>query len=214
MDLGAILGEVLAYMRDMGTLELTGLIFGLLCVYFLIKENILTWVCGIIYVLISFIVFWQARLFGDLLLHLVFLVLNIYGWIHWTKGGNRASKNDLPITTNSWSSSIFLIACTGVGIFIFKVFLETAPGWFQGVPEADLPFWDSTTSVLSITGMWLTARKKIDNWYYWFVVDILATGIYFYKGMYFYSILYFIYIGMAVAGYISWSKSMKNQAAS
>ena len=74
--------------------------------------------------------------------------------------------------------------------------------------DASLPYWDSTTSVLSITAMWLTAKKKIENWVIWLVVDLLATGIYYYKGLYFYCILYLVYIGMAVAGYLSWRKSM------
>jgi nicotinamide mononucleotide transporter len=56
--------------------------------------------------------------------------------------------------------------------------------------------------------MWLTARKKIDNWYFWLVINVLATGIYFYKELYFFSLLYFLYIGMAIMGYMAWKKTM------
>ena len=76
--------------------------------------------------------------------------------------------------------------------------------------DASLPYWDSATSVLSVTGMWLTTKKKIENWYYWLIVDILATGIYMYKELYFYGILYFVYIFLAVAGYMAWKNSLEN----
>ena len=97
---------------------------------------------------------------------------------------------------------------TLIGIFVFAKVLIGVPSLFDGVDPPALPYWDSTTSILSVTGMWLTARKKIDNWYYWFAVDVLATGIYVYKELYFYALLYLFYIGMAVAGYLAWKKTM------
>lgn len=186
---------------------IAGLIFGLLAVYFLIKESIWTWPSGILYVLVSFVVFWQARLYGDFLLHIFFLVLNIYGWMYWTKGGT-STESSVPISHSSTRDMLLVLMATVVGIFVFAKLLIAIPGMFEGVDPPALPYWDSTTSVLSVAGMWLTARKKIDNWYYWFVVDVLATGIYFYKELYFYSLLYLVYIGMAVAGYLAWRKTM------
>ena len=204
-----MLEEIIQYATHLNILEGMGLIFGLLCVFFLIRENILTWPCGIIYVLISFVIFWQARLYGDFLLHIFFLVLNIYGWIYWTTGAKRETANKVMITALGLKEQLFILSITAVGVFLFGIFLREAPMFIEGMAPASLPFWDSTTSVLSITGMWLTARKKIDNWYYWLVVDILATGIYYYKELYFYSLLYFIYIGLAIAGYVAWNRSMK-----
>ena len=188
------------------------MIFGLLAVLFLIKENILTWPCGIIYVLVSFVVFAKARLYGDFILHIFFFVLNIYGWIYWTR--KRPSTADsVSITTLTLRDGIGSLVLSFFGIFLFAQFLISLPNWIQDVPPAALPYWDSTTSILSVTGMWLTARKKIENWYYWLAVDILATGIYYYKELYFYSLLYCVYIGMAIAGYLAWRKSMRMQLA-
>ena len=186
---------------------IAGLVFGLLAVYFLIKESIWTWPSGILYVLVSFVVFWQARLYGDFLLHVFFLVLNIYGWIYWTKGGTT-QDDSVPITHSSPRSMLLVLTATVIGVFVFAELLIVIPDMFEGVDPPALPYWDSTTSVLSVAGMWLTARKKIDNWYYWFIVDVLATGIYFYKELYFYSLLYLVYIGMAVAGYLAWRKTI------
>lgn len=203
----SFLHEASAYFTNMSTLEALGLIFGLLCVYFLIKENILTWPCGIIYVLLSFVVFWQSQLYGDFLLHIIFLILNIYGWYTWV---NSKGQNDegLVVTKNSTKENILQLSITAIGILLFAQLLIHIPSWINGMAPAALPYWDSTTSVLSVTAIWLTTIKKIDNWYYWFVVDILAVGIYYHKELYFYSLLYFIYIFLAVAGYLAWRKSM------
>ena len=198
---------IATYAAQIYVLELLGLVFGLLAVFFLIKENILTWPSGIIYVLISFVIFWQQRLYGDLILHVFFLVLNIYGWYYWTAGKSR-DEEGLPVSTTSGRLMIKVIVISVVGTAVFGYFLANIHLIWTDLDKAALPFWDSTTSILSVTGMWLTARKKIENWYFWIIVDILATAIYVYKGIYFYATLYGIYIIMAVAGYIAWKKSM------
>lgn len=200
---------IVEYAKSINALELSGLIFGLLCVYFLIKQNILTWICGIIYVLISFVIFWQARLYGDFILHIFFLVLNIYGWYAWING--QGDQGELQVSYMTKKSSIITMLISIVGIILFAQFLIHLPNILLDIEAASLPYWDSTTSILSVTGMWLTTKKKIENWYYWLLVDVLATGIYFYKDLYFYSLLYFIYIGLAVAGYIAWRRSFADR---
>ena len=207
MHLSEIWQEIIGYTSQINYWELTGLVTGLLAVFFLIKESIWTWPSGIVYVLVSFCSFLGSSLIRRLLLHVFFLVLNIYGWTYWIKGRN-SHENSVLITQLSLRQAIITIGTTMVGIFVFARILISVPNIFEGVDSPALPYWDSTTSVLSVTGMWLTARKKIDNWYYWFAVDVLATGIYLYKELYFYSLLYLIYIGMAVAGYLAWKKTM------
>ena len=193
--------SIVSYAVQIDFLELLGLIFGLLAVWYLIRENILTWPSGIIYVLISFVIFYRTKLYADLALHFVFLVLNIYGWYFWIHG-KKEKDLDLPVTTISIRLMMVLLVFCTVGVYIMGTL-------FRNYTDAAVPYWDSTTTVLSLVGMWLTARKKIESWYYWFVVDILATGIYLYKGIYFYATLYGIYIFLALAGYYSWRKSMR-----
>ena len=211
-----ILQQAIDYITTMDPYEATGLIFGLLAVIFLIKENILTWPSGIIYVLVSLVVFWREKLYADFALHIFFLVLNIYGWWYWVKGKKSPEADDqpldaaaepeeVPVTRTSATVLIILILIAAIGIFSMGYLLET-------YTDASLPYWDSATTMLSFIGMWLTARKKIENWHFWFVVDVLATGVYYYKGIHFYSILYLVYIGLAVSGYLAWKKTMKAQA--
>ena len=199
---------IIEYASQIDFLELLGLVFGVLCVWFLIKQNILTWPAGIIYVLISFVIFWKARLYGDFFLHIFFLVLNIYGWYYWVYGKQKEDE-DVPVTTLTIRYNLIIFSLTALGVLLFGYFLQSLPNWIDGIDPAALPYWDATTSILSVTGMWLTTRKKLENWYYWLTVDILATGIYIYKGIYFYAALYFIYIFLAVGGFIEWYKSYK-----
>lgn len=193
----------------MGALEAVGLITGLLCVIFLIRQNVLTWLFGILYVLVSFYVFWTSQLYGDFILHVFYLVLNVYGWYAWVKRG--PDNEPLKVSYQSMSSSLQTIVIVIIGIFLFAQLLIALPSLFPGMEPAALPYWDSITSTLSVAGMWLTTKKKIENWYYWLLVDIIATGVYYYKGLYFYSALYFIYIGFAVWGYIEWRRSYQSQ---
>ena len=200
----SLLEDIIKYGSQIEVLEFSGLVFGLLAVYFLIKENILTWPAGIAYVLVSFVIFWQQKLYADFALHIFFLVLYVYGWWFWLRGGKTKEKEEVPITTTPVSRLLLLIFLSILGISVMGTLLTL-------YTDASVPYWDSATTVLSLTGMWLTARKKIENWHFWFVVDILATGIYFYKGIYFYAILYLIYIGLAIVGYLAWMKTMRSQ---
>lgn len=200
--------EVVAYATGIDFLEFLGLVFGLLTVWYLIKQSILTWPAGITYVLISFVIFWRIQLYGDFILHIFFLVLNIYGWYYW-KYGKKENEEELPVTTNSVKNNIMVLLLSVAGIVIFGFFLVKLPEMIDGLEPAALPYWDATTSILSVTAMWLTTRKKLENWYYWLFIDVLATGIYIYKGIYFYALLYFIYIFLAAAGYIEWRRSIK-----
>lgn len=184
----------------MQILEITGLIAGLLCVWLLIKQNIYTWPIGIFYVMVSLIIFWESKLYADLLLHFLYLFMNIYGWYYWVYARNR-DKGDLLVTISNSIEMVFWVAISLLGTFIMGYL-------FHVNTDASLPFLDSATTVFSFTGMWLTARKKLENWYFWLFVDTLAAGIYFYKGIYFYSLLYLVYMAMAVMGYLSWKKSM------
>jgi len=205
--MGEIVNEIIGSLQGFSALEFAGLVFGVINVLLLIKEDIRNWIFGILYILVSFVIFWQSRLYGDFILHILFLVLNIYGWYNWTK---PKETETLLVTTQTSLSRLVWIFVTAIGVLFFAQFLLILPTIFPNLDPPSLPYWDSTTTMLSVTAMWLTARKKLESWMYWFAVDILATGIYFYKGLYFYSLLYFIYIAFAIMGYRSWLKSYRS----
>lgn len=182
--------------------ELVGAGSGLLCVWLIIRENIWNWPVGLTYALVSVLVFYNARLYSDLVLHVFYVFMNGYGWYFWLRGsGTRSSEGRLVVARLSIRIAASLGVATVVGI--------AAMGWlFDRYTDADLAYWDSTTTVLSFAAMWMTARKYIENWIIWLVVDVLATGIYIFKGIWPYALLYGLYIPMAVWGWMTWSRSM------
>jgi nicotinamide mononucleotide transporter len=87
-----------------------------------------------------------------------------------------------------------------------------AMGWFFDTQtDADFPYWDSATTCMSFAAMWMTARKFIENWIVWLLVDVIATAIYYAKGIDFYAILYGVYLGMAILGWRAWQLTLLNQ---
>lgn len=188
----------------MQTIEFFALIFGIVAVYFNTKEIVWGWPTGIIGVVLSGIVFYDARLYSDLALHVVYFILGFYGWYQWLYGGNNQSVRQVSILT--YMSLIWLVLLGAVGTVAIGYF-------FDNFTDADLAYWDAFTTSYSLVGQYMLAKKKLENWILWLVVDAFAAGIYFYKELYMLALLYFLYLGLATYGFINWRKSMLEKKA-
>ena len=186
----------------MNSVEIFGLCTGTLSIALLIKQNIWTWPVGIAYTFASLYIFFTAKLYADFALHIFFLVMSFYGWYYWLQGKNGHDP-ELPVSNESKK-----VLAYSIFICIFAINLTGT--LFTKYTDADLPYWDNTTSILSILAIWLQGRKKIECWIFWLVIDILSVGIYFYKELYLYSLLYLIYVVMAFLGYKAWRESYRN----
>ncbi len=186
----------------MNAVEIFGLFTGTLSIALLIRQNIWTWPVGIAYTLASLYIFFTAKLYADFALHLLFLIMSSYGWYYWLHGNNRFDS-ELPVSSESKKVLAYsIIICSFIIILTSNLFIIYT--------DADIPYWDNTTSCLSVLAIWLQSRKKIESWIFWLIIDILSVGIYFYKGLYFYSLLYSIYVVMAFLGYVTWLESYRN----
>ena len=184
--------------------EWIGVVLGLLAVWLLVREDWRTWPVGVAYVFVSITVLVEARLYANLVLHLVgFLSMNLYGWYYWRIGGAR--EGEVPVTRASARLLVALGLACAAGTAAFGA-------WLAGGTNAALPYWDSAILVMSLAAFLLSARKHIENWIVWFVVDVLSVGVYFAQGLPLYALLYFVYLGMAVWGYRSWRRSMLGSA--
>jgi nicotinamide mononucleotide transporter len=202
VDFAPILPDLFTALVDMQWLEFTGLVSGLLCVWLLIRQNVWTFPIGLVYAVISVVVFFGERLYADVLLNGYYVLMNAYGWYYWLRGGRRSEADVLPVTRAP--------AATRVVLAVLVIVATGAMGWLlDNHTNADLAYWDSSITTLSFAAMWMTARKYIDNWTVWFVVDVIATGVYLYKGIEFYAVLYGIYLFMAVMGWRAWYRSMQ-----
>lgn len=200
-----MLDSLAGALATMQWLELSGLISGLLCVWLLIRQNIWTFPIGLIYSFVSVAVFFRQRLYADVLLSGYYVLMNGYGWYYWLKGGVRTSADDLPVSHIPSATLLIATVVTAAATGLM--------GWFfASQTDAALPYWDSFTTCASFTAMWMTARKYLENWVVWLIVDIVASVIYLVKGIEFYAVLYFVYLAMAVMGFNAWRQSMSAAA--
>ncbi len=186
-------------------LELVGLVSGLLCVWLLIKENVLTFPIGLIYAVVTVVVVGRAYLYADVILNLYYVVMNAYGWYFWLYGGRERRKEEVLLV--GWvpkSQWLPLIGITLLG--------TVAMGWyFHSQTAAALPYPDSFTTVASFVAMWMSARKYIESWVLWFVIDIVQVALYLIKDIEAYALLYFVYLIMAVYGWLAWRKHLSHR---
>ncbi len=190
-------------------LELTGVISGLLCVWLLIKEHVLTFPIGMLYASVTVIVVARALLYADVVLNLYYVVMNAYGWYYWVYGGKqlRASQGELLPQRLARSTLIRLLGITFIG--------SVAMGfYFARYTQAEMAYFDSLTTVASFVAMWMSARKLLSSWVAWFVIDVVQIGLYILKGMdansglFLYAGLYGVYLLMAVYGWLQWRQRM------
>jgi len=184
----------------MSPIEVVAVIAGFLCVYFTIKENIWCWPSGLLQVTLYIFVFYQAKLYSDVILHVIYVAMNIYGWYYWLHGGKLRKEARITKLLPAW-----LVFC-----LIGSVAATMLLGWFMASrTDAALPYADAFTTVFSLTAQWLLSRKKLENWYFWIAVDVVAIGVYFAKDLYLTGVLYIAFLVMATAGLLRWRNSFK-----
>jgi nicotinamide mononucleotide transporter len=190
-------------------LEITGFISGLLCVWLLIRESVLTFPIGMLYALVTTVVVARALLYADVLLNLYYVVMNAYGWYYWLYGAKslRQGQGDLLPQPIRASTVVALLIITVLGAVLMGYL-------FERYSQADFAYADSLTTVASFVAMWMSARKYLASWIAWFLIDLVQIALYIVKGLngveglYLYAGLYGVYLGMAVWGWQSWRQRM------
>jgi len=187
--------------------ELIGTVFGLISVYFASRANILTWGTGIINELFLFILFFQVHLYADMFLQVYFFVVTIYGWYSWntTTVENKIAAINIKVR---WLIAVVIIVGSLLSGFLIKNIHLYLPGYFK--IAAAYPFTDSLVMVLSVIATVLLAKKKIENWHLWILVDAICVILYFKKGVYFLSLEYLIFLVLASYGLYHWKKQLAN----
>jgi len=206
LSVDTIAFTVLGY--PMSYVELIGTILYLWSVWLISKRQVLTWPVGIISVLLYMALFYQIHLYSDTLEQVYYLGASIYGWILW----NNSPKDNGQITDVDYSdkrAAIVWVSITGMVSIAVSVLMSRIhlllPVLF---PEAaSYPFLDALTTIMSLTAMWLMAKKKIESWIYWIIVDVIGIWLYFVKDVKFISLLYVALLFMAVNGLRSWHKA-------
>ncbi|EAZ95389.1 Nicotinamide mononucleotide transporter PnuC [Flavobacteria bacterium BAL38] len=185
-------------------LELTAVVFGITSVLFARKNNILLYPTGLISTVIYVYILLEWKLFGDFIINIYYSFMSILGWYLWTRKKNGA--NVFPISVMNRKDYVFSsLIFGGTLLFIALVyhFFHKFTDWTAYV--------DTLTTALFFVGMWLMAKRKIENWIIWIVADIISVPLYFYKGLTFSSLQFLLFTIIAILGYLEWRKFLQKK---
>ncbi len=179
-------------------MESAAAVFGFLCVWLTVRQSLWCWPCGLVQVTIYLFVFYRARLYSDVILHAVYVVLQVYGWIHWRSG--RGKSRELPVSSQAhWLSAAWAAAAL-LGTLLWGYLMATRT-------DAALPYWDAFIIAASLIAQWLMARKVLESWFFWMAVDVVAIGVYSVKELYLTTVLYALFLALCVSGFRAWRRS-------
>ena len=188
------------------TLEITGVVFGLLSVWLAKKNHIGVFPTGMISTSIYVYLLIKWGLVGDMLINAYYFGMSVYGWVIWTQVNDQ--KQTTPISRiNKQEWRYLLLLFVGSLGFVYGVYQ-----WF-GLWNSSTAVVDTLTTAIFFSGMWLMARRKIENWIFWIVGDIISVPLYLIKGFSFTSLQYLIFTFIAIYGYLEWKKILDNHPA-
>ncbi len=210
-------------------LELIAAILGVISVFYAKKENILVYPTGIISTGIYVYLLSQWALYGDLIIHIYYTLMSLYGWFMWTRISGETKQTIHISRTNSTDKlkafAIFVFTAIFV-IFVYRYykvipnlnFGDSIRYAFQKLSSGNLiefrkatPYLDTFTTSAAFVAMWLMANKKIENWAFWIITNIVSIPLYFVKGYGFTGIQYSIFLVLAFLGYSEWKKNLNKQ---
>ena len=186
----------------MQTIEIIGAVIGLFYLYLEYKADKWLWPVGVIMPVVYVWIFYQSKFYADMGVNIYYFFASIYGWTYWTRHRQEAEQ-ELPVTLMP-RRYILPLAATGLVLFALIAFILVR------YTDSPVPYGDSFTTALSILGMWLLARKYVEQWGFWFVVNIVSCGLYVWKGLYPTAILFAIYSIISVFGYFKWKRMMQH----
>lgn len=185
-------------------LELVAVFFGLASVWFAKKDNVLVFPTGLVSTFIYAYLLWKWNLLGDSMINGYYFIMSIYGWYHWTR--KKSNEVEFPIsvmTKKEGSIAAVLFVLTLVFVYLVYQYFDKFVNWYNYV--------DTFLTALFFVGMWLMARRKVENWIFWIVGDFISIPLYFCKGYTFTSLQYFIFTILAVLAYFEWKEIWKVQ---
>ena len=182
--------------------EILGVIFSILYLFFSIRQNILLWPLGIASALLYMVVFFQSKFYADMGLNGYYVIISIYGWFLWKRGSGE-NGSGLPVSRLGLRNGLLLLGITAAAFIGIGMLLKS-------YTDSPVPYWDAFATAVSFTATWLLARKILENWILWILVDLVSMGLYLYRGLYPTFLLFAIYTTMAVIGYFKWLHSYKN----
>lgn len=194
--------EFVAGFLGAGAVEIIASVSGFICIYLLVQRNIWCWFFGFIQVTLFTYVFYTSKLYSDTGLHLIYMVLQVYGWWNWQQKSTEDEQLIIEYGTLSQFAAWSLLAIAGTLTLGLAMTVYT---------DASFAYADAFTTITSLVAQFLLTRRYWFNWLFWIIVDIVAIYIYSQKGLYPTAILYVTFLIMSVWGLITWLQQAKQQ---
>jgi len=181
-------------------IEVISVLFALVFLVLLIRQNILCWWFGIAGSLLSIFLFYHTKLYSEAILYTYYVLMGFYGFYCWS---NNKSKNNLTLVVSEKRLGFHLKA------IVISALSAICLGWyFENYTEASVPYLDALTTIFSFFATYLEAKKILSAWIYWIIINGLTIGLYLTKGLDIYSTLSVIYFVMSFVGYVKWKKEL------
>ena len=181
--------------------QLIGVVFGALQVWYAKENKVVNYLFGIVSILITISVYYSSGLYAEIFLNLYYLLMSIYGWWYWK---NCGAEKETPITYSSmmqWAQAAGLVLITFL-VFYFSLIQLT---------DSDVPLWDSLVTAFAWCGMWFLAKRKMENWIFLNISNLISIPLLIYKELYIYAGFTVFLFVIAIFGYFNWRKIIKNQ---
>jgi nicotinamide mononucleotide transporter len=196
-----------------GLIEWVVFLTGVLSVWLTIRESLWCWPIGLLNVTLLFIMAWQGHLVADASLQVFFFGIQLYGWHQWLHGGKKQALEAGPLAEGQRLDVLRVSRAPRHVLLASAVFIAVSSylfGRFLTVyTDAHFAYWDATQAMMSVVAQWMIARKYLENWSLWIVVNVLTIGLYCAKQWTLLMALYLIYLGLAVVGHFQWERSLR-----
>jgi nicotinamide mononucleotide transporter len=203
MDLQFILDGIREGLQQITWLEAVAVVFGIASVFYSMREHIWVYPTGIVSTLIYVWICLQYKLYADMGINAYYFSMSIFGWYVWTHP--KEGQKVLPVTwlkPSGWAISIGIFLASFLTLYLV----------LSRFTDSDVPYWDSFTTASAFVGMWLMAKKKVENWIAWIITDLVSVPLYFHKGLILTSFQFLFFTILATLGLIAWIKSAKQNA--
>jgi nicotinamide mononucleotide transporter len=186
-------------------IESLAVVTGLLYVLFMIKENLLLWLFGIISSGLYVWIFYNSGIYAYSALYLYYVIIGFYGWYNWYKSHGEEEKKLTIQSVTGTRLWIYVIVILILFVPLYLVLRKFAP--------SDLALVDALLTSGGIVATWMLAHKIFEQWLFWIIIDLLSSFMMIYKGLYPSALLFVIYTLLAVRGYFEWKKKLSTQPA-
>ena len=199
-----LFGQYAEYNTIDVVLELVAVFFGVISVFCSWRNSVWVFPTGMISTAIFVYLLLKWMLLGDMMINGYYFIMSIYGWYLWTRkvGDTEATPMGRASLKEHKISALIFVATL---VFVFLVY-QAFDKW-----NSWTAYVDTVTTAIFFVGMWLMAKRKIENWIYWIIGDIISVPLYFYKGFTFTSFQYFLFTFIAIGGYFAWKKHLNKQ---